>query len=938
MGEKIIVGPFNQGLRSDREPFVIDNDSFPKLINAYQWRGRVKRKRGTSLLNRVRRFFNSASTAYGSTTSFVLNGSGQGNLLTAFGLQSNGNIFPTSVSFLNSTSGNTYTDPAGDGVLVGAPGGAGTINYATGAIDIGVGAAGNTIDTVTFNYYPDLPVMGLRDLELDSSLYPKTIAFDTVYSYNVVISAPYSIYDVSFYKNPITGTYAGYTQKGTVTRTSWNGQDYQQFWTVNYQGAFWATNGMPEPFSATNIGMQFKRVTAVGGIVAGPPAFANLTIAGHGLVVGDFVFINEIPDAIALGINYQTGYVTVIIDPNNITVEFPNATLGAGAGATATGIAQYLTNRADATLDCLRWYDGDPTNGNATTPTLNGRKGWVNFAPPLNTTTSFSIADAPGSIYYLVGARMIMPYRDRLLFIGPVIENSAGSKIYLQDSIIYSQNGTAFYTASFDYRFGGAVTATTSTAAIANASMVYNPILVPDNQSATAPAYIEDIPGYGGFVQAGFQQPILTAATNEDTIILGFTNKQSRLVYTGNDLVPFNFYTISSELGSSSTFSTINMDDGSITIGQQGIIISNQVSTKRLDLSIPDQVFQIRLTGSGANRVCSARDYINEWIYFTYLANNETADFPNQTILYNYREGTWGIFNESYTTYGTFRKQTGLTWATIGQVYPTWQAWTVPWSAGSSTLLQPLVIAGNQQGFVMVRDQGTGEASSLYIQSFSGNNIISPDHGLNDGDFILISNCIGTISSQVNGKVFKVDYVDDDTIKLSPGLSAGTYLGLGTITRMYVPQIQTKQFPVAWGMARKTRIGPQQYLFTTTNDGQIIVQIFLSQNAASAYNRPPIVPTVGSVNNSLVYSNVLYTCPESTNLGLTAANINLQMVTAEEQQQTWHRMNTSLIGDTVQIGFTMSEDQMRDADLRYQFDEIELHGFILDVSPSMALS
>jgi ribosomal protein L31 len=35
------------------------------------------------------------------------------------------------------------------------------------------------------------------------------------------------------------------------------------------------------------------------------------------------------------------------------------------------------------------------------------------------------------------------------------------------------------------------------------------------------------------------------------------------------------------------------------------------------------------------------------------------------------------------------------------------------------------------------------------------------------------------------------------------------------------------------------------------------------------------------------------------------------MVTASQQSQIWHRMNTSLLGDTVQIGFTMSDAQMR---------------------------
>ena len=49
MGEKLVVGPINKGLKTDRTAFVIDNDSFPTLVNAYQWRGRIKRKRGNQV-------------------------------------------------------------------------------------------------------------------------------------------------------------------------------------------------------------------------------------------------------------------------------------------------------------------------------------------------------------------------------------------------------------------------------------------------------------------------------------------------------------------------------------------------------------------------------------------------------------------------------------------------------------------------------------------------------------------------------------------------------------------------------------------------------------------------------------------------------------------------------------------------------------------------
>lgn len=919
MGEKIVVGPVNRGLRNDRTAFVIDNDSFPNLINAYQWRGRVKRKRGTSFLGRLTRFFKSTSISYSSTATITLDGSGNGNILTGFSLQANGNIVPGSVVIFDTVSSITYTDPAKNGSL--SP--SGSINYATGAITIGA-AAGHTVNA-TFLYYPDLPVMGLRDFIFNSTQFPGTLGFDTTYSYNISAVFPYNIYDVSFYKNPPTATYTGYVQKTNVTPTTWNGQNYQQFWTVNYQGALWATNGIPEPFNSTNIGMQFKPIVAVTVTSGGPPAIVNLQITAHGLSVGDFLFINEV--VTTTGINYQTGYITAVVDANNVTVEFPNATIATnGTG----GIAQYLTNRANPTLDCIRWYDGDPTNGSATNPMLTGHLGWVNFMPPLSNGIA-SIADLPAAQYYLVGAKIIFPFKDRLLFFGPVVQTSAvgAVPIFLQDTVVYSQNGTAYYTASFTGNPALAIT-------------VFNPILVPVNQTATPNSYWSNQTGFGGFLTAGIDQEILTVGANEDVLIVGFTRLETRLVYSGNDIIPFNFYIINSELGSGSTFSAITLDKGIITRGSRGFIITSQVESRRIDLEIPDEVFQLNLLNNGNERVTAVRDYINEWIYFTYPVNTENPNnyiFPTQTLQYNYRDDSWAIFHECYTAYGSFRKQTGFTWATVGTIFPTWASWNQPWNAGASTLLQPKVIGGNQQGFVLERDDGTDEGNSLYIQNIVGSVVTSPDHCLNVGDYIIISGALGTVSTAVNGNIFSVSIVTRNTFTLNPPIASGlTYLGGGLIKRMYVPFIQTKQFPVSWGNARKTRLGPQQYLFTTTDVAQITLLIFLSQDPDNPYNSGPIVPSPNSNNNSLIYSTVLYTCPESTNLGLTPANVNLQMPTAIGQSQTWHRMNTSLLGDTVQVGFTMSDTQMRDTSFKNQFSEIELHGFILDVNPSQLLA
>jgi hypothetical protein len=993
MGEKLVIGPINKGLKTDRTPFVIDNDSFPTLLNAYQWRGRVKRKRGTSLLNRLQRFFNSASTAYSPTATITLDASGNGNILTGFSLQSNGAIIPGSVLITDTVSTYTYSDSTtANGTLISShtSASAGTVDYATG--EIVIAAAASHAVNAQFQYYPCLPVMGLEDLNLSALQFPGNLAFDTTNAYNMSTSSPYSIYNVSFYKNPPTGTYPSYVQKTAVTPLSWNGQNYQQFWTANYENSLWTTNGVTSPFTTTNIGMQFKPIVSVTVVAGGPPAKATLQITGHGLVVGDFVFVNEV--VTTTGINFQTGYVITVTDANNVIVEFPNATIATnGTG----GIAQYLTSTAVAGKDCLRWYDGDPTNGSVTSPGFVPANGWVNFAPPIS-EFGFSIGDLPNLQYYLVGARLIVPFKDRLLFLGPVIQSSSTGPFYLQDTIIYSQNGTPYYTCSF-------------TGSVTSGATVFTPILTPTNQSAAANAYFDDTEGYGGFITAGFSQPITTVAPNQDVLIVGFTNRKTKVVYSGNDLVPFNFYIVNSDLGDASTFSTITLDRGVYAVGNHGITITNQVQAERIDVEIPDQVFEFSLVNNGPQRVTAQRDYVNEWVYFTYPSNmfastvaGAASPFPNQTLQYNYRDDSWAIFNECYTTYGQIRRLTGDTWATIGQRFPTWSAWTEPWNAGETTLLQPEVIGGNQQGFVMIRGVGTAEGTSLYISDLSfpatitgatqaasavltannnyvagenvtisgvvgmtqlngntyaitsatpttitlnvnstgfgayvsggiatpnnSNAVYSPNHGLNNGDYIIINGCIGGSASELNGNIFSVYNVYQNSFSIEPNVTSGSYIGGGLITRMYIPFIQTKQFPVAWGMARKSRIGPQMYLFTTTPNGQVELQMYLSQVATNPYNMPPIVPNEGSFNNSLIYNDILFTCPIPN---------NLQTPTASQQSQLWQRMNTSLIGDTVQLGITLNDAQMRDTTFSSQFVEIELHSIIMDLNPSSLL-
>jgi hypothetical protein len=133
-----------------------------------------------------------------------------------------------------------------------------------------------------------------------------------------------------------------------------------------------------------------------------------------------------------------------------------------------------------------------------------------------------------------------------------------------------------------------------------------------------------------------------------------------------------------------------------------------------------------------------------------------------------------------------------------------------------------------------------------------------------------------------------------------------------------------------WDQGRQCRLSVQKYLMDYTANAQVTVNVNLSQDPDDVWNGPGDNPPP----NSLVYSQIMYTCPESVNVGLTPANVNLQNPLVNSfgssgQYQIWHRFGTSLIGDSVQIGITLSDAQMRN--LTYATDEITLHGMHLTV-------
>lgn len=955
--QRLVIANFATGYETDRTPFVIDNDAFPMLNNAYVWRGRIPRKRGTSLLGRLERALTSQSL--GNTDG---GGAFSGNIFSILGLLSTEASASIVMGSITITVGaTTFIEPmTPDGTLVGTPSGSGTINYASGYLTL-TGAPNTTAVIITFNYYPDLPVMGLEDFEIGLVNQPLLISFDTKYSYGIDQGSQ-TFYDTTFYKT-------------SGTPFTWNGANYQQFYTRNYlgvntiadssdkTGCMWTTNGNP--------GFHFQKISSV---TNANPTVITTAIA-HKLITNDWVWFNENSSADGIanlnGKSFQitkTGATTFTIALDSSALAINN-----------TGIFESLTDSGiTPTQDGIRWYDGDPT-----ADTITHSFGWVNFAPPLN---AYDPSTNPHP-FYLVGAELITPFKNRLIFSGVYLTTTATAApvLFYPNRIVYSQVGTPFYTSPLPFAIS--------------------------TQTPDPTAWYQNVAGKGGFLTAPYDEEIVTISENKDVLLYGFEAHQLKLIYTLDDSLPFIFQTISSEYGDQNTFSAISLDTGVLSLGNYGILMTTEFSSQRIDVKIPDTIFTISVANNNNFRVTAIRDYRNEWVYFTYCpANTSTNDastnkvFNSKTLLYNYRDSTWATFDENYTHYGTFRRTTNRTWAQLGEIYGTWGNWTDPWNFGSGEAFFPQIVGGNQDGFVLIKGEGTNEANSQFISNIlpstysatitnvsnanpalvtanntfvngqkatingvvgmtnlNGNTytvsnatptqfnisvnsvpfpayvsggtataiavVYSPSHCLNNGDFIQISNALGITFADSTNNVFQVQVIDVDNFNLLVPIDttltiSGTYLGGGVYKRFSRPLIQTKQFPVAWGNGRGGRVGTQRYLLQTTDDGQITAQVYSSQNADVASNDP-------GINPYLTFQNIVLTSPEPNLYGTNPAY-------SSGQDQIWHRQSNSFNGDTVQMGFTLSDSQMFDENINTA--EIIIHAIVLDIYPGPTLS
>jgi hypothetical protein len=216
---QVLIGGYpGGGLTQDKKPFLLANEAYSDLENAYVFRDRTKKRDGEVPMGRLTRTVNllPEPNTNGSSTYHVA------DLLSSVrATEPNAIIIPGTIQFWINYPNNAYGDN-GTGGMIGLSGiypinAASFINYLTGEMQLNFtsGNPPNGLPTVTtFNYYPMLPVMGILKRDVPTIGIDATIFFDTKYAYQ----------------------YNGGFQE-LAPGTTWTGTNTNFFWAANYQGA-----------------------------------------------------------------------------------------------------------------------------------------------------------------------------------------------------------------------------------------------------------------------------------------------------------------------------------------------------------------------------------------------------------------------------------------------------------------------------------------------------------------------------------------------------------------------------------------------------------------------------------------------------------------------------------------------------------------------------
>ncbi|MBI9081499.1 MAG: hypothetical protein JEY79_17375 [Pseudodesulfovibrio sp.] len=196
-----------------------------------------------------------------------------------------------------------------------------------------------------------------------------------------------------------------------------------------------------------------------------------------------------------------------------------------------------------------------------------------------------------------------------------------------------------------------------------------------------------------GYLDATTSEHIKGVAILRDDIIVFFDNSIWLLRYTGDADLPFRFEQVSKRGGCIASFTAAAYDEIGFALDKAGIITCDGLQTKILDDKMPDITGKMNISAVGRaySRVVEQEEQV--WIAYPGTGDDDNS----QVMVYNYREGTWSIFNLAFRCFGDSATTTNVKWSDLDVG---WLTYAVPWVSGTVQSGYPTILAGGDSGAI----------------------------------------------------------------------------------------------------------------------------------------------------------------------------------------------------------------------------------------------
>lgn len=568
------------------------------------------------------------------------------------------------------------------------------------------------------------------------------------------------------------------------------------------------------------------------------------------------------------------------------------------------------------TDDPIWTYNGVPNTWApfSYSPTLTLNPG--NMQPITVTTTKTN-----GTIItnYVQQARIIVSFKNRLLLLNTIENNANGADQWNSGSATTTGNTPARYLTSTNTQFKNRCRYSHNGSPFAsNAWLEPNQIYAPDAASGTTV-----VADGGGFIDATTEEAIVSAEFIKDRLIVYFERSTWELAYTGNEVLPFVWQKINTELGSQATFSTVPFDTSVLTIGNTGVHSCSGASVERIDHKIPQQIFTFKTESDDQLRTCGIRDYFNELVYWAFVNDDATSTqtYPNEILIYNYQNHSWALFDDCFTAFGYLEQTNDQTWASIGLP---WRACAFAWNSGVLEADQRQIIGGTPEGFVLQIDEEVNRnAPSMSItqmtipSTLSGANYVDLEvinHNCALNDFVAVENTNG-ISLPITS-IYKVTSIlDANNITIFAPDISGTYTGGGTLARVSNIQISTKQWNPYLSQDRNFYLQRIDFIVEKTSSGQITVDYYPSSSNVSMIQG-------GNTSGAIMGNSVLETSPYDP----------IYYPLEQYQERLTHPVYFQTTGNAIQLIIYFTDQQISNGNIAYS--DFELDGLVLYCQPT----